>query len=218
MPRAVPTRRLRRAERALGRPAQLALRGLRDLALRQRREGRRRGQVGHAAEQDLEVPKRRGGLELRDHVAGHLDADVRQAPLLVRDAHHARPGPGVDADVVVVGDEKGAGGPLLEPELPTPRHVLDREQRAVGDQDHVEGAVADDDVLRPVDDPRDHRQSRALGRVGAVDEHVAVRAGQPARAGRGVESLLHVCAVKVEGCSVRLVNKRCGDWDVKVSI
>lgn len=49
--------------------------------------------------------------------------------------------------VVVVGDVKGLSRGLAESLLAVPGEVVECEQRAVGDENHVEGSVADDDVV-----------------------------------------------------------------------
>lgn len=145
------------------------------------------------------------GLVLGHHVAAHLDADVRQAPLGVGEAHDAAPGQGAEPLLglevpAVAGHEEGRRGPGLEPELATPSHVLYGQQRAVGDEHHVEGAVADDDVLGVVDDVGQGRARRRRRAVRPVLED-AVLAHLPVDVLRGVDGALDVGAVEVDGCA-----------------
>lgn len=69
-------------------------------------------------------------------------------------AEDARSRQGAQTRVVVVGDEKLVRGLLLEPLQAVPRHVLNHQQRAVGDEDVVQIAVGDDGPVEPLDDAR----------------------------------------------------------------
>jgi hypothetical protein len=165
--------------------AQLALVEAEVAALRQRAD---------AAEQELELAQRGRGLVLRHHVAREPGLDEGEAALGVRGAHDAAGGPGVHLAGRVVRHEELAGGFILEALLAVPRHVLDRQQRAVGQQDVVEVAVGQDGALAALDHARQDLPARRIRRVRAQD---AAGALVPL-AHRRVDGLLHRRPVEVD--------------------
>lgn len=68
----------------------------------------------------------------------------RQPPLRMRLPEHPGPRQRTQAYLAVVRDEELLRRLLLEPLQAAPRHVLDHQQRAVGNEYHVERPVADD--------------------------------------------------------------------------
>ena len=64
-----------------------------------------------------------------------------------------------------LGDVDRGARHLLETQHAVPRHVLDRHEGAVGQDDHVEVAVADQDAVRGLDDLRQHELDRVRGVV-----------------------------------------------------
>ena len=88
--------------------------------------------------------QRRDRRELGDHMAAKRDLIVRQPPLALyvpkRDIVHAR-----DDERVV--DER-----TLEPLQPIPRHVLQHDARAFGNEDEVTQTVHDDGAIALLDD------------------------------------------------------------------
>lgn len=161
-------------------------------------------QTGDAAQQELDLSIGSAGGVLRHHVAGEADGDPGQAALGVGGAEDAGAGEGALAGVVVVGHEEVVRRLVLEPERAVPRHVLDRQQRAVGDQDVVQRAVGDDGAVETLDDARQHGQAAGRGVVRVED---AVGAFGPWLDGR-VDGLLHVASVEVDLRPVRKVVER----------
>lgn len=96
--------------------------------------------------------------------------------------------------------------PLLEPQLPVPRHVLDREQGAVGDDDEVQVAVGDEHAVRGFDDLREDVLDGVGGEVAfgfgpgaeAAGEDGVFAADGPGGVG-GVQGGFDVGAVEVRG-------------------
>lgn len=80
-----------------------------------------------------------------------------------------------------------------------PGHVLDHEQGAVGDEDHVERGMAYDGTFAALNDAgeRTSERSRWDAVVCAVDKDVVVCTLHPVGGG-SVDSLLDVCAVEVD--------------------
>ena len=124
-------------------------------------------------------------LVLRLHVAAQRGLGPHQAALEVLLAHDAlRVVQAADA-VSHVGravqqirqrDDDGSAGRRLETHLAIPGHVLDGQQRAVGQHDHVEIAVGDEHAVRGLDDLREHvldgveREVAVLLWAGVADE------------------------------------------------
>lgn len=164
-------------------------------------------------QQPLQVSVAAPRLELRLHVPTQGGLGPHQAALVVLHAHDALR---VIQAAEAVGDEgravqqvrerddDGGAGLLLEAHLAVPGHVLDGEQRAVGQHDHVEVAVGDEHAVRGLDDLREDVLDR-IERVVAVllwaavaDEDGPAALG-PVDVEGGVHGLLHVCAVEVDG-------------------
>lgn len=82
-------------------------------------------------------------------------------------------------------DDDGFGRCSLEAEGAVPRHVLDGEEGAVGDDDHVEVGVGDEDSVGCFDDAREDGLDGVEGDVAAAfgaaftDEDCAVAAFGP---------------------------------------
>lgn len=153
----------------------------------------------------LEVPQRRAGLVARNLVAGHEDGGEGQAPVLGPFAEGAVAGLRHDA-LRVVRHHQVVVQRFREPLGPVPREVLQRQQRPVDHEHHVERAVADDDVVGALDH-RGQRPAVVGGRRGPVDsvgedarpraaDRPVVRPVGAAVCGR-VDGLLHVGAREV---------------------
>lgn len=84
----------------------------------------------------------------------------------------------------------------LETLLAVPGHVLDGQQRAVGEEEEVQEAVADDGVVGALDDGREGAESRGDGFV-RVREEVRAAAADEVVGGRDVELSLDIGAVEV---------------------
>lgn len=186
------------------------LRRIRLRGVRIHGERRRAPEVLHAAEQHLDLPERHGRLPRRDHVAREVDKRPRQPALAVpcpQDALAAGPS---DVRVGVERREQGLARLRLEPHLPAPRHVLDGQQGAVGEEDHVHCAVGDLDVARAVDDVGD-RAVRGRVRAVAAREDGLLGADGPVHLRGRVDRLLHVCSVEVDLAAWRGVGYGCGE-------
>lgn len=92
-----------------------------------------------------------------------------------------------------------------------PRHILDHEQGAVSEEDIVEQAVADDDVIRAFDDGGEDAEAGGGGGVGVVDEDGGVGAFHPVCVRGGVDGCLHVAAVEVDACACGHVVEAAGE-------
>lgn len=108
-------------------------------------------------------------------------------------------------------DDKIISGRGLEALQAAPGGVLEGQEGALGDEDHVEQAVGHHDVLGPVDDGAQDRGRRG-GRVVAVGEHVLVGAGAPAYVW-GVDGRLDVGPVEVDLGAFGQVLKGAGDCE-----
>ena len=139
------------------------------------------------------------------------DLYERQAALGVRRAEDAGTGQRARVVLRVVRDEELVRRLAREALGAVPRHVLDHEQGAVGDEDVIEGTVADDGLVEPLDHAGEDGEP-AWGRgVGPVPrEDVVVGALHPFSDWR-VDGLLHVRAVEVDGGSVGNVIERAGE-------
>lgn len=154
-------------------------------------------QLNHTVPRPSRVP--------RQLVAGQLDLVVRQASLVAERAHDA----GLAQTAVVVLGVEGhvellVLRVLLEALEAVPGRVLEREERAVGREDVVEAADADDGVVGVLDDAlqdlvlRGGRGGVARVRVGvAAAEDVLGGALVPRDMGR-VDCVLDVGAVEVD--------------------
>jgi hypothetical protein len=131
---------------------------------------------------------------------------VKRQPTLLRPLA-LDPGSSQRAAVVlgVVRRVERAAGVLLESLKAVPCHVLDGEEGAVGGEEHVQIAGADDGVVCVFDYAlEDAVLGRARGSVAgvagsvAVAEDVGIGALLPVGAHDGVERFLHVGAVEVD--------------------
>ena len=136
----------------------------------------------------------------------------------LRPVHAIGPVLGEHGLVLQVGflDDDGGGGLGLEAELAVPGHVLDGEEGAVGDDDHVEVAVGDEDAVRGLDDLGEDgldgvggEVAFAFGAAGVVavyllaaDEDGLGGAFGPGDGGGGVDGGFDVGAVEVGGWGV----------------
>ena len=89
----------------------------------------------------------------------------------------------------------GAGGGL-EALRAVPRHVLDREQRAVGEEKEIQQAVADDGVVGALDDGGEGSQSGRHGLI-SIGEEVGTSGAHEVVGWRHVELGLDIAPVKV---------------------
>jgi hypothetical protein len=155
-------------------------------------------------------------LELRFHVAAQMGLRPHQPALVVLGAHEAlrviQAGEAVGHEGRAVlqvrqGDDDGRAGLRLEAHLAVPRHVLDGQQRAVGQHDHVQVAVGHQHAVRRLDDLREHvldrvqRHVAVLLRPAVANEHGLCAALRPVDVQGRVYGELHVCAVEVDGLS-----------------
>lgn len=95
----------------------------------------------------------------------------------------------------VVRDEERLDGRPLEPLGAVPGHVLDGGEGAVGEEEEVEPAVADDGVVGALDDAGERAQRAGRGPVPVREDVVLAAHGVVRR--RRVEGGLHVGAVEV---------------------
>ena len=151
-------------------------------------------EIRNPTEEELQLAVRRTRLVLRDHVARQRRRHEGEAALRMPGAHDARRGDGAEVQLAVVRDEEVVRGRGLEAERAVPGHVLDHEEGAVGNEDVVEQAVADEDVVRALDDAREDGHPGGRGGVGGED---AVGAFLPFLL-RRVDGGLHVAAVEVD--------------------
>ena len=84
----------------------------------------------------------------------------------------------------------------LEALLAVPGHVLNRDERAVGEEEEVEQAVAHEHVVGAVDHGGEGAEPRGDGLV-AVREEIGATAADGVVGGRGVYHFLDVGAVEV---------------------
>lgn len=170
-----------------------------DDMMRLRRKGLRAVHAIDSAQQKLQCPKRRRRGIHRNHVARVSDADICKSAL--RDECPGN-----------TGCCRGARGCVAEPaawnvewfrrraleaDLAAPCHVLKDEKRAVGDEDEVERAMGDYDVLGRVDDMGEDGVSCLDGIVAPVCKDGCMRAGAPGAIHWGVDGLLDLWSVKV---------------------
>lgn len=113
-------------------------------------------------------------LVLRLHVSGHVRLYPHQPALIVLDTHDSLGS--VSAGLVIcfenvlvreVSDldvDRGLGFPL-EAEVTVPGHVLDCQQGAIGDDDHVKITVADEHAVRGLNNLRQNVLDRVCRRV-----------------------------------------------------
>lgn len=130
-------------------------------------------------------------------MARQLNRSISQTTLGVSSSHNARSGVRLNLvlamgrDVELVSVRRG-----LETLQTAPGRVLDLQDGAVGNQDHVEETVGNNDVLRALDNARKNCHSR-WERAVARGEDVLLAALLPVNAG-GVNGLLDVGTVEVD--------------------
>jgi len=162
-------------------------------------------QALNPTQQELQLAIGRARRILRHHVATQTNLDKGQPPLRMGGAENAGAGQRGRTRFGVIGDEELVRRRGPETLGAVPRHVLDHEESAVGDEDVVEEAVADDDVVGAGDDGGEDGEAGGRGGVGAVDEDVGRGAFGPVGVGWGVDGGLHVAAVEVDGRAGREV-------------
>ena len=160
-------------------------RGLTRRRLRGRAALRRKptdlGQAADAAEQELELAVGRARHVLGDLVAGEFDGDPGEAALGVGAAEDAAAADEADggggdglvlgllddeADGGIVGDvEEARVGVAGEPLLAVPGHVVQGCEGAVGREEEVEAAAADDHVVGAVDHRAEGEEAGGRGAV-----------------------------------------------------
>ena len=169
----------------------------------------------HPPKHPLQMPIRHPRLELGLHMPTQKRLRPHQPPLQMLDAHRAlRP---IDPRILIrrkhrlvlqvwLGDDNGRGGLGLEAQFAVPGHVLDGEEGAVCDDDHVEVAVRDEDAVRGLDDLREDVLDGVGGEVAfALGAGVAARedgvdgAFGPVDVRGRVDGGFDVCAVEVCG-------------------
>ena len=180
----------------------------------------------------LQMPIRQPRLELRLHVPGQERLRPHEPALVVLHAH--RPLRPIEPGLPVRGeqgrvlqvrlrDDDGRRGRLLEAERAVPGHVLDGEEGPVGDDDHVQVRVGDQDPVRGFDDLGQHVLDRVHGEVpgpfgpagvvaayfGAADNHGIEGADGPGDVGGRVDGGFDVGSVEVGGCAFRGIEE-CG--------
>jgi hypothetical protein len=166
-----------------------------------------------ATQQELELAVGGAGHVLGDLVAGQGDGDEGQAALGVGDALEAGAG-GVElrgeegvgrgrvledvGETLVVGDVEVVSEARLGLEAlrAVPCHVLDRDQGAVGEEEEVQQAVADDGVVGSLDDGRQWAES-GWERGVVVWEEVWTTSTNEVVCGRDVDLGLDVAPVEV---------------------
>ena len=143
-------------------------------------------------------------LELRAHMARLVRLGPQEASLVVLDAHDSLRAIETFGAVLVENglvlqvrdlDVDGRARLLLEAELAVPGHVLDGQEGAVGDEDHVVVARCDQEAVGSFD----HLGDDVLDRHGAVvrAQDALVAADHPVYIERGVHGLFDVRAVEI---------------------
>ncbi|KAL9043628.1 MAG: hypothetical protein Q9214_003193 [Letrouitia sp. 1 TL-2023] len=125
----------------------------------------------------------------------------------MRRPEHPGPRQRTQAYLAVVRDEEVLRWLLLEPLQAAPRHVLDHQQRAVSNEDHVERPVADD---RPIEPLNYAWQDAQPARQRIVFFQHAAGALRP-RLNRGVDGGLYVRPVEIDLCAFGQVVKGAGE-------
>ncbi len=155
-------------------------------------------------------------------MACELDLVESQPALGAPDADVARGGECAAVVFGVVGDEEFVlAREGLEALLAAPGHVLEGEDGAVGGEEEVEVADADEGVVDGVDDVGEHAVLRGaeggVGEVGVVAraaEDVGAGALHPVCADGGVDGFLHVGAVEVDDFAGGVVVARVHDAEL----
>lgn len=76
----------------------------------------------------------------------------RQPPLRMRRPKHPRPSHRTQARLLMIRHEKLPRRFLLKPLLAAPRHILDHQERAVGDEDHIQRAMRNHRFIQSFND------------------------------------------------------------------
>lgn len=124
------------------------------------------------------------------------NSNVSQTALAVSSAEHTSTSQSRKRSILVVRDIERLDGRSLETKLTAESHVLDGQQRAVGDENHVQSAVADDDILGLVDDMGQNLVGGSV-RVVILNKHIAATFA-PISVKGGVDGLLDVRSVEVD--------------------
>lgn len=122
-------------------------------------EGHSRAQGVDSTEQELQVSVGGRWSVLRDHVAGKINTDPGEASLSVGSTEDTSACEGGVAWVIMVRHIEWVGWLRLESLLTSPGHVLDHEERTVGDEHHVKSAVANDSTLAALNNTWQYRDS-----------------------------------------------------------
>lgn len=173
---------------------------LRDVLQLRQCKRRSVAQAVYASQEFLQLSKGRRGCVLRPLVARETGHDNNQATLMMGRSHNARLVRQIGAIAAppacaVSRDIEGIGGTRLKSQLPTPRHVLNGQQDAVGGKNKIGAALDENDILGLVNDIGELVFGRGERFVifdkGRVDAHA------PFDLERRVDGLLHVLPVKV---------------------
>lgn len=143
---------------------------------------------------------------------GKLHLVESQAPLSAPVTQVASAGQGAAVVLWVVGDEQRVARVLLETLHTVPGHVLEGEESAVGREEHVEVAGADDGVICVLDNALKDAVLRGpeggIAEIHAVfgaAENVGIGALLPVGADGSIDSGLHVRAVEIDDFARRNV-------------
>lgn len=119
----------------------------------------RAAQTIDSAQENLDLAEGHGGLVLRNHVAGELNSSISQTALRMRRAHDTRGGESAVRVVRVGGDDEVVARGGLETLEASPGGVLNLENGAVRNENHVEKTVRYNDVLCTLNDTRKNGKS-----------------------------------------------------------
>ncbi len=155
----------------------------------------------NSTQQKLQLSIRRTRRILRHHMPTKPNLHKRQTTLSMRSAKDARASQRRRAQLAMIRDEEVVPGGVAEALRVVPGHILNHKQSPIGEEDVVEEAVGDDDVVSAFDDGGEDGEARGRGGIGGVDEDVCGGAFLPVGVGRGVDGALHVAAVEVDACA-----------------
>lgn len=112
----------------------------------------------------------------------------------MRRPKHPRPSQRAQACLLMIRHEKLPRRFLLKPLLAAPRHILDHEQRAVGDEDHIQRSMRNDRFIQSFDHGGQDREARGRGIIFFQDARGTFGPGAEGR----VDGGLDVGAVEVD--------------------
>lgn len=130
-------------------------------------------------------------------MTAQADLDPSQAPLRMRRAKDATTAQSTQAGFSMIRHEELLRRSGLEALSSAPGHVLDGEEGAIGHDDVVEHAVADNGLVQALDDAGEDGEGGREAVVGTVDEDVCGGTFFPDLL-RSVDRGLHVAAVEVD--------------------